>query len=49
VVLLGLIVLGMGILTYFDKVSGDAFVFVIGALLGYIFAFLQKFLGILSE
>jgi hypothetical protein len=49
VVLIGLIVLGMGILTFFDKVSGDAFVFVIGALIGYIFAFLQKFLGILSE
>jgi hypothetical protein len=49
VVLIGLIVLGMGILTFFDKVSGDSFVFVVGALIGYIFAFLQKFLGILSE
>ena len=49
VVLMGLIVLGMGILTAFDKVSGDSFVFVIGALIGYIFAFLQRFLGILSE
>jgi hypothetical protein len=49
VVLMGLIVLGMGILTVFDKVSGDSFVFVIGALIGYIFAFLQRFLGILSD
>lgn len=48
-ILIGLIVLGMGILTYFDKVSGDSFVFVIGALLGYIFAFLQRFLGILTD
>lgn len=49
VALIGLIVFGMGILTYFDKVSGDSFVFVIGALIGYIFAFLQKYLGILTE
>jgi hypothetical protein len=49
VVLMGMVVLGMGVLTYFDKVSGDSFVFVIGALIGYIFAFLQRFLGILSE
>lgn len=49
VVLIGLIVLGMGILTYYDKVSGDAFVFVIGALIGYVFAFLQRFLGILGD
>ena len=49
VVLMGLIVFGMGILTYFEKVSGDSFVFVIGALIGYIFAFLQRFLGILGE
>lgn len=41
------IVVAMWLLTYFDKVSGDAFVFVIGALLGYIFAFLERFLGIL--
>ena len=43
------IVVGMGILTYLDKVSGDSFVFVIGALLGYIFAFLERFLGILTH
>lgn len=43
--LIGIIVLGMWFLTYFGKVSGDAFVFVIGALIGYIFAFLAKFLG----
>jgi len=49
VVLIGLIVLGMGILTFFGKVSGDSFVFVIGALIGYIFAFLQRYLGILAE
>lgn len=41
------IVVAMWLLTYFDKVSGDSFVFVIGALLGYIFAFLERFLGIL--
>ena len=43
------IVVGMWLLTYFDKVSGDSFVFVIGALLGYIFAFLERFLGILTH
>jgi len=48
-ILIGIIVLGMGILTYLGKVSGDSFVFVIGALLGYIFAFLQRFLGILTD
>ena len=47
--LIGAIVIGMWLLTYFDKVSGDSFVFVIGALLGYIFAFLQRYLGILAE
>jgi hypothetical protein len=47
--LIGAIVVGMWLLTYFNKVSGDSFVFVIGALLGYIFAFLQRYLGILSE
>jgi hypothetical protein len=48
-ILIGIIVFGMGILTYLGKVSGDSFVFVIGALLGYIFAFLQRFLGILTD
>lgn len=43
------IVLGMGFLTYTGKVSGDSFVFVVGALIGYIFAFLQRFLEILGE
>lgn len=43
------IVIGMGILTYLDKVSGDSFVFVVGTLIGYIFAFLQKYLGVLSN
>lgn len=47
--LIGIIVIGMGILTYTGKVSGDSFVFVIGALLGYIFAFLERFLGILTH
>lgn len=37
----------MFILTWLDKISGDAFVFVMGALVGYIFAFLERFLGIL--
>jgi hypothetical protein len=40
------IVVGVGILTFFGRVSGDAFVFVIGTLLGYIFAFLSKYLGL---
>jgi len=44
---IGGIVISMWLLTYFGKVSGDSFVFVIGALLGYIFAFLERFLGIL--
>jgi DNA-binding PadR family transcriptional regulator len=47
--LIGVIVLGMGILTYLGKLSGDSFALVIGTLLGYIFAFLQKYLGILVE
>jgi len=49
VVLIGLIVFGMGFLTFYGKVSGDAFVFVIGALIGYVFAFLSKYLGILGD
>jgi hypothetical protein len=32
----GAIVIGMWLFTYFDKVSRDSFVFVIGALIGYI-------------
>ena len=40
------VVIGVGILTFLGRVSGDAFVFVIGALLGYIFAFLSKYLGL---
>ncbi len=47
--LIGLAVLGVGLLTYFGRVSGDAFVFVIGILLGYLFAFLNKFLGLTGE
>lgn len=43
------IVIGLWILTFYDKISGDSFVFVIGTLLGYLFAFLQKFLGILKN
>lgn len=39
----------MFVLTWFDKISGDAFVFVMGALVGYIFAFLERFLGILTH
>jgi len=46
-IVIGAIVIGMGFLTYTGKISGDSFVFVIGALLGYIFAFLERFLGIL--
>jgi hypothetical protein len=49
VLLISFIVLGMGVLTFYGKVSGDAFVFVVGALIGYVFAFLQKFLGILGD
>ena len=49
VLLMVAIVVGMGFLTYTGKVSGDSFVFVVGALIGYIFAFLQRFLGILGE
>lgn len=43
------ILVGLWILTYFDKISGDAFVFVIGTLIGYIFSFLQRFLGIFRD
>lgn len=47
--LISAIIIGLWLLTFFDKISGDSFVFVIGALIGYIFAFLQRFLGILAE
>ena len=40
------IVAAVWILTYLDKISGDAFIFVVGALLGYVFAFLERFLGL---
>ncbi|MEM3648525.1 MAG: hypothetical protein QW506_05105 [Thermoproteota archaeon] len=46
VILLGMIVIIMGILTFYGKVTGEAFIFLIGALVGYIFAFLHKYLGI---
>lgn len=48
-ILIGGIVLSVFALTLVDRVSGESFVFVVGALLGYIFAFLQRFLGILTE
>lgn len=48
-ILISAIVIGLWFLTFFDKISGDSFVFVIGALIGYIFAFLQKYLGILAD
>lgn len=47
--LIGGIVLSVFFLTLVGKVSGESFIFVIGVLLGYIFAFLQRFLGILVE
>jgi hypothetical protein len=43
------ILVGLWVLTYFGKISGDAFVFVIGTLIGYIFSFLQRFLGIFRD
>jgi hypothetical protein len=46
VLLILAVVIGVGILTFFGRVSGDAFVFVIGALLGCVFAFLSKYLGL---
>lgn len=45
-IVIGLAVFGVGFLTYFGKVSGDAFVFVIGILLGYLFSFLSRYLGL---
>ncbi len=48
-ILIGLSVLGVGVLTFVGRVSGDAFVFVIGILLGYLFAFLNKYLGLAGE
>jgi hypothetical protein len=43
------IVVAVWFLTYFDRVSGDAFIFIIGLLLGYVFAFLSKFLGLVGS
>jgi len=43
--LLGLLTLGIFVLTWFGKASGDTVIFLIGSLFGYIFAFLQKYLG----
>jgi hypothetical protein len=43
------IVAGVGVLTYVGKVSGESFVFVTGILLGYIFAFLSKYLGVIGS
>jgi len=34
------------VLTVYGRISGDAFVFVVGILLGYVFAFLSKYLGL---
>lgn len=45
VVLLGLLALGVFILSLIGKISGDVVVFVFGSLIGYIFAFLQRYLG----
>ncbi len=45
-VLIFVIIIGVGILTYVGRISGDAFVFVIGILLGYVFSFLQRYLGL---
>jgi hypothetical protein len=43
-----LIVLTMAVLTLYDKISGETFAFVVGALIGYIFAFLTKYLGLVG-
>jgi len=46
VFLILVVVVGTGFLVWEERISGDAFVFLIGILLGYVFAFLQRFLGI---
>jgi hypothetical protein len=45
-IVIGLILLGVGFLTYIGRISGDAFVFVVGIVLGYVFSFLYRFLGL---
>ena len=53
VILLMLLVGGtMGIVTYMtliNKISGEALIFLAGTILGYIFAFLQKYLGLIQS
>jgi hypothetical protein len=44
--LLSVITITVGVLTFYGSVSGDAFVFLIGAFAGYIFSFLSDYLGI---
>lgn len=44
--LIGLIILGMFALAWLKIVSGDAFVFVVGTVLGYVFGFLTRYLGL---
>jgi len=41
---LGSVIIGMSILTYFGKVSGEALLFAVGGIVGYIFALIKRFI-----
>jgi hypothetical protein len=43
------VMLLMGVLTYAGKVGGEAFVFLMGTIVGYIFGFLHRYLGLVRE
>ena len=40
---LSIVVIAMSLLTYEGKVSGEALLFLVGAVTGYVFAFVEKF------
>ena len=46
--LIGIMLL-MGVLTYAGKVGGEAFVFLMGTVVGYVFGFLHRYLGLMRE
>ena len=46
---LGALAAGIFYLSYIERISGDVVVFVFGSLIGYVFAFLQRYLGPATE
>ena len=43
-IFLGLVIIAMAVLTYFGKVSGDALLFLVGIIVGYIMNMIQGLL-----